>query len=57
MDVMIIKAVSSGCSVLPMMLTTSVVYILRKKKIAQREAREHNIDRAFNWILPLDTSG
>ncbi|KAF3504366.1 hypothetical protein F2Q69_00039466 [Brassica cretica] len=49
-DAMIIKAVSSGCAVLLMFLTAAIVYVLRKKLIVVREAREHNAERAFNWI-------
>lgn len=49
-DAMIIKAVSSGCAALLMFLTAAIVYVLRKKVIVVREAREHNAERAFNWI-------
>ncbi|KAG2325652.1 hypothetical protein Bca4012_040150 [Brassica carinata] len=56
-DAMIIKAVSSGCGVLMMFFTAAVLYVLRKKMIAVREAREHNAERAFNWIEMLEAMG
>lgn len=47
---MIIKAVSNGCAVLLMFLTAAIVYVLRKNLIVVTEAKEHNAERAFNWI-------
>lgn len=44
MDAIIITSVSSGYIVLLMFLTADVVYVLRKKVIVVREAREHNAE-------------
>ncbi|KAG5402963.1 hypothetical protein IGI04_009082 [Brassica rapa subsp. trilocularis] len=53
-DALIIKVVSSLCGVLFMFATAGVLYFLRKKMIPVEEPREHNVEKAFNWIEMLD---
>lgn len=40
-----------------MFVTAGVLYLLRKKMIAVEEPREHNVEKAFNWIEMLDAIG
>ena len=56
-DALIIKVVSSLCGVLFMFATAGVLYFLRKKMIPVEEPREHNVEKAFNWIEMLDAIG